>query len=123
MSDGTQLDLEQWLAESTVERNFKARGTSSRAAAYAARYASGAFAKIRTALLYGDFTPDEIAERTGINLGRARWQGKGNRIAWNGGRMTPPDDPWSPLRGCVWAIPISIALWCVILLAAGLVKL
>ena len=41
---------------------------SSRAAAYAARYASGAFAKIRTALLYGDFTPDEIAERTGINL-------------------------------------------------------
>jgi hypothetical protein len=27
---------------------------------------------------------------------------------------------YTPLRGCVWAIPISVALWCVILLAAGL---
>lgn len=34
--------------------------------------------------------------------------------------MIPPDDPWSPVRGCVWAIPINIALWCVIFLAAGL---
>ena len=34
--------------------------------------------------------------------------------------MTPPDDPFNPLRGCVWAIPISVALWCVILLAVGL---
>ena len=66
MSD--QLDIETWLLETKVERNFKAEGTSARAAAYAARYASGAFAKIRTALLYGNYTPDEIAERTGINL-------------------------------------------------------
>ncbi len=34
--------------------------------------------------------------------------------------MTPPDDPLGSLRGCVWAIPISVALWCVILLAVGL---
>ena len=35
--------------------------------------------------------------------------------------MTPPeDDPLSGVRGIVWAIPLSVALWCVILLAAGL---
>jgi hypothetical protein len=63
------MDLEQWLMESAhVERNYKREGTSARAAAYAARYANGAFGKIRTALLYGPATPDEIAERTGINL-------------------------------------------------------
>lgn len=68
MSDG-QIDLEDWILEQTkVQGNYKREGTSSRAAAYAARYASGAFAKIRTALLYGNYTPDEIAERTGINL-------------------------------------------------------
>jgi hypothetical protein len=73
MSDGTQLDIEQWLAESAhVERDYKREGTSSRAAAYAARYAQGAFGKIRTALLYGDFTADELAERTGLNLLTAR---------------------------------------------------
>lgn len=37
--------------------------------------------------------------------------------------MTRRSKPPSPLYGCVWAVPISIALWCVILLAAGLVKL
>ena len=68
MADG-QMDLEQWLMESApVERNFKREGTSQRAAAYAARYAHGSFGKIRTALLYGPATPDEIAERTGITL-------------------------------------------------------
>ena len=68
MADG-QLDIETWLLESAhVERNYKREGTSARAAAYAARYANGAFGKIRTALLYGPATPDEIAERTGITL-------------------------------------------------------
>jgi hypothetical protein len=63
------MDLEQWLMESAhVERNYKREGTSARAAAYAARYAHGSFGKIRTALLYGPATPDEIAERTGITL-------------------------------------------------------
>lgn len=67
-ADG-QMDIETWLMESAhVERNYKAPGTSQRAAAYAARYANGSFGKIRTALLYGPATPDEIAERTGINL-------------------------------------------------------
>ena len=68
MADG-QMDLEQWLMESAhVERNYKREGTSARAAAYAARYANGAFGKIRTALLYGNFTADELAERTGISF-------------------------------------------------------
>jgi hypothetical protein len=67
-ADG-QLDIETWLLESAhVERNYKREGTSQRAAAYAARYAHGSFAKIRTALLYGNFTADELAERTGISF-------------------------------------------------------
>jgi hypothetical protein len=37
--------------------------------------------------------------------------------------MTRRSKPHGPFYGCVWAVPISIALWCVILLAAGLVKL
>jgi len=45
-----------------VAQNYKREGTSQRAAAYAARYANGAFGK------YGPATPDEIAERTGITL-------------------------------------------------------
>jgi hypothetical protein len=35
--------------------------------------------------------------------------------------MTPPKN-YTPLRGCVWAIPISVALWCVILVAVGVWK-
>ena len=67
MADG-QMDLEQWLMESAhVERNYKREGTSQRAAAYAARFASGTFAKIRTALLYGEFTPEEIAARINVH--------------------------------------------------------
>ncbi len=73
MADGQQIDLEDWILEQKkVERNFKREGTSARAAAYAARYASGSFGKIRTALLYGNFTADELAERTGLNLLTAR---------------------------------------------------
>ncbi|CAB4140997.1 hypothetical protein UFOVP399_66 [uncultured Caudovirales phage] len=67
MADQLTLDL-----TAKVARDFKRPGTSSRAAAYAARYASGAFARIRTALLYGNFTADELAERTGLNLLTAR---------------------------------------------------
>ncbi|HAH11526.1 MAG TPA: hypothetical protein DCL48_15640 [Alphaproteobacteria bacterium] len=63
MADQLAFDL-----TAKVAGNYKAEGTSQRAAAYAARYANGAFGKIRTALLYGPATPDEIAERTGINL-------------------------------------------------------
>jgi hypothetical protein len=71
-ADG-QMDLEAWLLEGAhVEKNYKAPGTSQRAAAYAARYANGSFGKIRTALLYGNFTADELAERTGLNLLTAR---------------------------------------------------
>jgi hypothetical protein len=33
--------------------------------------------------------------------------------------MTRRSKPCTPLRGCVWAIPISVALWCVILVAVG----
>lgn len=36
MSADGQLDIETWILESTVERDFKRPGTSSRAAAYAA---------------------------------------------------------------------------------------
>ena len=69
MADGTQIDLEDWILEQTkVQRNYKREGTSQRAAAYAARYANGAFGKIRTALLYGNFTADELADRTGISF-------------------------------------------------------
>jgi hypothetical protein len=69
MADGQQMELEDWILEQTkVQSNYKREGTSQRAAAYAARYASGSFGKIRTALLYGPATPDEIAERTGITL-------------------------------------------------------
>ena len=72
-ADGQQIDLEDWILEQTkVQGNYKAPGTSQRAAAYAARYANGAFGKIRTALLYGNFTADELAERTGLNLLTAR---------------------------------------------------
>lgn len=34
--------------------------------------------------------------------------------------MTPPEDPIHAIRGIVWATPISIALWVIILLLAGL---
>ena len=69
MADGQQIDLEDWILEqSKVQSNYKREGTSQRAAAYAARYAHGSFGKIRTALLYGPATPDEIAERTGISF-------------------------------------------------------
>lgn len=34
--------------------------------------------------------------------------------------MTPREDPIHAVRGIVWATPISIALWVVILLIAGL---
>jgi hypothetical protein len=44
------MDIEDYIRECAVERNYKREGTSSRAAAYAARYAHGAFAAIRTAL-------------------------------------------------------------------------
>ena len=64
-----QMDLETWLLESAhVERNYKREGTSSRAAAYAARYANGAFMAIRTAFLHGNYTADEVAAVTGINF-------------------------------------------------------
>ncbi len=63
MTDQLAFDL-----TAKVASNYKREGTSQRAAAYAARYANGAFGKIRTALLYGPATPDEIAERTGITL-------------------------------------------------------
>ena len=63
MTDQLAFDL-----TAKVARDYKRPGTSQRAAAYAARYASGAFARIRTALLYGNFTADELAERTGLNL-------------------------------------------------------
>jgi len=33
--------------------------------------------------------------------------------------MTRRSKPPSPFYGCVWAIPISVALWCVILVAVG----
>jgi hypothetical protein len=33
--------------------------------------------------------------------------------------MTPDDDPLNAARGIVWALPVSIALWCVILMAVG----
>jgi hypothetical protein len=33
--------------------------------------------------------------------------------------MTRRSKPRIPLHGCVWAVPISVALWCVILLAVG----
>jgi hypothetical protein len=33
--------------------------------------------------------------------------------------MTPREDPLSAIRGIIWALPVSIALWCVILLAVG----
>lgn len=68
MADG-QMDIETWLLESAhVERNYKAPGTSQRAAAYAARYAKETFMAIRTAFLHGNWTPDEVAARTGINF-------------------------------------------------------
>ena len=63
MTDQLTFDL-----TAKVARNYKAEGTSQRAAAYAARYANGAFGKIRTALLYGNFTADELADRTGISF-------------------------------------------------------
>jgi hypothetical protein len=34
--------------------------------------------------------------------------------------MTPHEDPLAAVRGIVFAVPVSIALWCVILLIAGL---
>lgn len=34
--------------------------------------------------------------------------------------MTPREDPLHAIRGIVWAMPISVALWVVILLIAGL---
>lgn len=35
--------------------------------------------------------------------------------------MTPPDhDPVGAIRGIVWALPVSIALWCVIIAACGM---
>lgn len=67
MADQLTFDL-----TAKVAANYKREGTSARAAAYAARYASGSFGKIRTALLYGNYTADELAERTGLNLLTAR---------------------------------------------------
>jgi hypothetical protein len=32
------------------------------------------------------------------------------------------DDPLHAVRGIVWALPVSIALWCVILLLVGLLN-
>ena len=29
------------------------------------------------------------------------------------------DDPLGAVRGVIWALPVSIALWCVILMAVG----
>ena len=33
--------------------------------------------------------------------------------------MNREDDPLNAVRGVVWAMPVSIALWCVILFAVG----
>jgi hypothetical protein len=33
--------------------------------------------------------------------------------------MTPDDDPLGAVRGVIWALPVSIALWCLILCAVG----
>lgn len=33
--------------------------------------------------------------------------------------MTPDDDPLGAVRGVIWAVPVSIALWAVILMAVG----
>lgn len=34
--------------------------------------------------------------------------------------MTPHEDPLHAIRGIVWSVPISIALWIMILLIVGL---
>jgi hypothetical protein len=35
--------------------------------------------------------------------------------------MTPEEDPLAVVRSIVWGVPISIALWCLIALVAGVV--
>jgi len=33
--------------------------------------------------------------------------------------MTPSEDPLSAIKGIVWALPVSIALWCALLVLIG----
>lgn len=88
MADG-QLDLIDYIDHTA--KLFKAPGTSARAAASAARYARGNFMKIRTALLNGPLTPDEVARITGINLltARPRMSDLANPRDADGNRIAP----------------------------------
>jgi hypothetical protein len=36
--------------------------------------------------------------------------------------MTPSEDPLSAIKGIVWALPASLALWCALLLAVGMLN-
>jgi hypothetical protein len=33
--------------------------------------------------------------------------------------MTPREDPLAAIKGIVWAIPVSLALWCALLVLIG----
>lgn len=65
-----QQSLLDWTGN--VDRDYKAPGTSSRAASAASKYAGKTFQAILKALSERPMTPDEVAEVTGINLLTAR---------------------------------------------------
>jgi hypothetical protein len=33
--------------------------------------------------------------------------------------VSPQDDPLSAIKGIVWALPVSLALWCALLILIG----
>lgn len=65
MTDAPLLDL---IARTKVPVNFKAPGTSARAAKAASRYAAGTFGLIRDALRARPMTPDEVSRAIGKPL-------------------------------------------------------
>lgn len=64
----TGAPLLDYIARTKVRSNFKAPGTSARAAKAASKYAGKTFVAILDALRERPMTPDEVAKATGINL-------------------------------------------------------
>jgi len=48
------------------------------------------------------------------------WRSASAAVQSEVGEVIPQDEQLGPARGIVWALPVSLALWCALLLTVGL---